>query len=86
MALFTWWERRSARAMLPVRLFGEARFTVPNVCSFVLGFDTSVVFCRGALRRPAPRTDQAGAASGPAAASISATRQVGTALGAPYWG
>nr|WP_241266978.1 MFS transporter [Streptomyces scabichelini] len=42
--LFVWWERRSARPMLPVRLFCEAPFTVPNVCSFVLGFGTSAVF------------------------------------------
>jgi EmrB/QacA subfamily drug resistance transporter len=44
LVLFVWWERRAQRPMLPVRLFGEARFTVPNVCSFVLGFGTSAVF------------------------------------------
>lgn len=37
-------ERRGARPMLPLRLFRDSRFTVPNVASFVLGFGTSAVF------------------------------------------
>ncbi|ANS69798.1 transporter [Streptomyces lincolnensis] len=44
LVLFIWWERRSPRPMLPVRLFRDRGFTVPNVCSFVLGFGTSAVF------------------------------------------
>ncbi|GAA2110525.1 MFS transporter [Streptomyces synnematoformans] len=37
-------ERRGARPMLPLHLFRDSRFTVPNVASFVLGFGTSAVF------------------------------------------
>jgi EmrB/QacA subfamily drug resistance transporter len=44
LVLFVWWERRTVRPMLPVRLFRDPRFTVPNVASLVLGFGTSAVF------------------------------------------
>jgi EmrB/QacA subfamily drug resistance transporter len=37
-------ERRLAQPMLPLGLFADRRFTIPNVASFVLGFGTSAVF------------------------------------------
>jgi MFS transporter, DHA2 family, methylenomycin A resistance protein len=43
-AAFVLAERRLARPMLPLGLFADRRFTVPNVASFVLGFGTSAVF------------------------------------------
>jgi DHA2 family methylenomycin A resistance protein-like MFS transporter len=41
---FVWVERRAEHPMLPVSLFTDAAFTIPNLASFVLGFGTSAVF------------------------------------------
>ncbi|WP_051166556.1 MFS transporter [Amycolatopsis orientalis] len=37
-------ERRLAKPMLPIAVFADPRFTVPNVASFVLAFGTTSVF------------------------------------------
>lgn len=41
---FCWAEHRRDRPMLPMSLFRDPAFTIPNLASFVLGFGTSAVF------------------------------------------
>lgn len=40
LVLFVWVETRVARPLLPLALFGDARFAVTNFASFVLGFSS----------------------------------------------